>query len=79
MATREIDCLTELCPIPILRAIKEFKTMEAEDILIIRADHSCVPIDLKKWANEKKYPIKAMEVGAGEWEVYIQKLKELKE
>lgn len=75
MAVREVDCLTQLCPIPILRAIKEFKTMAAEDILVIRADHSCVPIDLKKWADEKNYPIKTMEVGQGEWEVYIQKPK----
>ncbi len=75
MAVREIDCLTELCPIPILRAIKEFKTMEAGDILIIRADHSCVPIDLKKWASEKNYSVKEVEVGTGEWEIYIQKPK----
>lgn len=75
MAVRKIDCLTELCPIPILKAIKEFKTMEAGEILVIEADHSCVPIDLKKWADEKEYPIKSMEVGPGKWEVYIQKPK----
>lgn len=75
MAVRQIDCLTELCPIPILRAIQEFKTMAPEDILIIKADHSCVPIDLKKWATDKKYPIKAIETGTGQWEIYIQKPK----
>ena len=75
MAVRRIDCLTDLCPIPILKAIQEFKTMEAEDILIIKADHSCVPIDLKKWADEKEYKIKTMEIGVGEWEIYIQKPK----
>lgn len=75
MAVRKVDCLTELCPIPILKAIKEFRTMAPEDILIIQADHSCVPMDLKKWAKEKNYPIKTMEVGAGEWEIYIQKPK----
>lgn len=75
MAVRKIDCLSELCPIPLLRAIQELKTMELDDILIIQADHSCVASDIEKWAVEKNYPIKSMELGEGEWEVYIQKSK----
>lgn len=76
MAVRKIDCLSELCPIPLLRAMQELKTMEPEDILILHSDHSCVAIDIEKWAVEKKYPIQAIEIGGGEWEVYIQKPKE---
>ena len=49
--------------------------MEPGDILIIEADHSCVPIDLKKWAMDKEYGVKTLEVGPGQWEVYIQKPK----
>ena len=75
MRVRKVDCTSELCPIPILRAIKEFKTMGSGDILMIQADHSCVPIDLKKWAEDRNYSIKSIEVGAGQWEVYIQKPK----
>ncbi len=76
MAVRELDCLSELCPIPLLRAMKEFKIMEPGDILIVHSDHSCVAIDMKKWAVGNNYPIKAVELGGGEWEVYIQKPKE---
>lgn len=75
MAVRELDCLSELCPVPLLRAMKEFKTMECGDILIIHSDHSCVAIDMKKWADSKDYPIKSVDLGGGEWEVYIQKTK----
>ncbi len=75
MAVRKLDCLSELCPIPLLRAMQELKTMETGDILILRSDHSCVAIEIEKWAVGKKYPMKAVEVGEGEWEVYIQKTK----
>lgn len=76
MTVRKLDCLSELCPIPLLRAMQELKTMEPGDILILHCDHSCVAIDVEKWAKGKEYPIEAMELGGGEWEVYIQKPKE---
>ncbi|WP_035291047.1 sulfurtransferase TusA family protein [Clostridium sp. KNHs214] len=76
MTVRKLDCLSELCPVPLLRAMKELKTMGPGDILILSSDHSCVAIDIEKWATEKKYPVKLLELGAGEWEVYIQKPKE---
>lgn len=75
MAVRKIDCLGELCPIPLLRAMQELKTMEPEDILILCSDHSCVALDIEKWAVKKKYPVHAIEIGEGNWEVYIQKPK----
>lgn len=76
MAIREIDCLSEVCPIPLLRAMQELKTMEPGDILILHSDHSCVAIDIEKWGIGKKYPIRLVELPGGEWEVYIQKIKE---
>lgn len=76
MAIRKIDCLSELCPIPLLRAIQELRTMDSDDILIVQADHSCVNVEIEKWAKKKGYPINSMDIGGGEWEVYIQKPKE---
>lgn len=76
MAIKKLDCLSELCPIPLLRGMQELKKMGPGDILIIHADHSCATIDIEKWALEKSYPVKTMEVGQGEWEIYIQKPKE---
>lgn len=73
MAVRKLDCLSEVCPIPILRTIKEFKTMKDGDILILQSDHSCVGIDIKKWASQHQYPVKVVELDEGEWEIYIQK------
>ena len=76
MSVKELDCLSELCPIPILRAMQELNTMESGDILIVHSDHSCVPIDIEKWAKAQKYPIQVVDLGKGEWDVYIQKIKE---
>lgn len=76
MSVRKLDCLSELCPIPLLRAMKELKSMKPEDVLILHSDHSCVAIDVEKWAVSKKYHTHSIELCGGEWEVYIQKPKE---
>lgn len=75
MAIKKLDCFSELCPIPLLRTVKELKTMEEGDILLLYTNHSCVPIDVEKWAKAKNYPIQLIETGEGEWEIYIQKPK----
>mgnify|MGYP001194414283 FL=1 len=49
--------------------------MEEGDILLLYTNHSCVPIDVEKWAKAKNYPIQLIETGEGEWEIYIQKPK----
>ncbi len=75
MAVREIDCLFEACPVPILKAMKELKTMEPGDILILYSNHSCVGISVQEWGEKNKYPVQVVEVEDGEWEVYIEKPK----
>lgn len=76
MSVRDLDCLCEACPIPVIKAIKEFKTMKAGDILVLHVDHSCVEIDLGQWAKKNGYPIETIETDDGEWEIYIEKPKE---
>ncbi|MFD3156949.1 sulfurtransferase TusA family protein [Haloimpatiens sp. FM7330] len=76
MSVRELDCLCEICPVPLIKAMKELKTMEPGDVLILHSDHSCVAIDVKKWAAKNKYSVEVVEVDDGEWEVYIQKPNE---
>ncbi|WP_072888332.1 sulfurtransferase TusA family protein [Tepidibacter formicigenes] len=76
MAIREIDCSCEACPVPLLRAMKELKTMDAGDILIVHSDHSCVGINVQEWAKKNQYPVELVEADDGEWEIYIEKPKE---
>jgi TusA-related sulfurtransferase len=79
MSVIELDCLSELCPIPLLRAMKELKKMKPEDVLLLHSDHSCVPIDVEKWAKGKNYPVEVVELDGGEWDIYIQKPKKSRE
>ncbi|WP_373898686.1 sulfurtransferase TusA family protein [Haloimpatiens sp. FM7315] len=74
MTVKELDCLSELCPIPLIKVMQELKTMKPGDVLVLHSDHSCVAIDVERWAKEKKYPVQCIEDG-GEWEMYIEKPK----
>lgn len=73
MEVRDLDCLYETCPIPLIKAIKELRTLNSGDILVVHSDESCVGPIMTEWANQNNYQIKIVETEAGEWEVYIQK------
>lgn len=74
MSVKEVDCLYEACPIPIIKAIKELEKMKPGDILILHSDHSCVGISMEEWGEKNNYPVKVVELECGFWDVYIQKL-----
>ena len=66
-----IDCLGEMCPIPVLKAQKEFKKLKSGDTIKIITDHSCA---LESVTNAfKKHQISADEVIVGVWEILITK------
>lgn len=73
MEVRDLDCLYEPCPIPLIKAIKELKTLNSGDILVVHSDQSCVGAVIVEWAEQNNYPVKLVETDVGEWEVYIQK------
>lgn len=72
MKIRELDCLYEACPIPMIKAIKELKTMNSGDILVLRSDQSCTGVMVKEWSEQNNYDVKIIETD-GEWQIYIQK------
>lgn len=41
MAEIFLDTLGEICPIPLLRAEEQVKTMSTEDVLVLETDHNC--------------------------------------
>lgn len=73
MSVKEIDCLYEVCPIPIIKAMKELKKMKLGDILILHSDHSCVGISIEEWGEKNNYLVKVVELECGYWDIYIQK------
>lgn len=73
MAVKNLDCLYEACPIPLIKAVKELKKMKSGDILILHSDQSCIGAIVEEWGEQNNYPIRVVELNDGEWEVYIQK------
>lgn len=73
MAIVKLDCMYELCPIPLLKANKELKNMECGDILIMQTDHSCSIKNVIEWAKKEGHKFDYIEISEGEWEIYIEK------
>ena len=71
---KKIDCLGEICPIPILRIKEELKTLPKGGSFMLVTDHSCVLQSIsdhyKKSSNIRLEP---EEVINGVWEIIITK------
>lgn len=68
---KEIDCLGEMCPIPILRIKEAMKSMSSGGIIKVITDHSCVHRSIHDHFKGKKYLLEDDEVMNGVWEIYI--------
>ncbi|RKD29029.1 sulfurtransferase TusA family protein [Thermohalobacter berrensis] len=68
-----IDCMHEICPIPLLKAMKELKKMAKGEILVLETNHSCSIANVVEWAKKQGHNVDYMEVSEGEWEIYIEK------
>ncbi len=70
----KLDCLGDMCPVPILKAENNLKEMKAGDSLLIVTDHSCVARSLVEKLQQKKYAIEEDEVTNGIWEITVTKI-----
>ena len=71
---KKIDCLGEICPIPILRIKKELKTLYKGASFVLVTDHSCVLQSISDhFKNSSTVSIESEEVINGVWEVIVTK------
>ncbi|EOC99559.1 sulfurtransferase TusA family protein [Caldisalinibacter kiritimatiensis] len=75
MGEKKIDCMDEICPMPLLRTIKEIKKIDVGEVLIIETNHNCSIINITEWAEKQGYNSDYMEISEGKWEIYIEKTK----
>lgn len=75
MAEVKLNCMDETCPIPLLKAHKKLEKMRTGDILILETNHSCSIVNVIEWAEKQGYNVDYIEIGEGEWEIYIEKTK----
>lgn len=68
---KEIDCLGDMCPIPILKLKKELKTLKKGDSILFIVDHSCVLEEIKEFIAKRNHQFEIDEVICGVWEITI--------
>ncbi|MBP2028401.1 TusA-related sulfurtransferase [Acetoanaerobium pronyense] len=73
MEYKVLDCLYEICPIPLLKANKELERMHSGEILVLLTNHNCAISNVVEWAKDKGHEIDYIETGEGEWEIFIEK------
>lgn len=68
---KKVDCLGDMCPIPIVKTRKALKSVSSGDAIKVVTDHSCVLEAIL--SNFKKCKITHEEVINGIWEISITK------
>ncbi|SHJ20853.1 sulfurtransferase TusA family protein [Lutispora thermophila] len=68
---KTVDCLGDMCPIPIIKTRKALKKTTSGETIKVVTDHSCVLESIVN--NFKEYKISHEEVINGVWEIFITK------
>jgi TusA-related sulfurtransferase len=69
----QIDCLGEMCPVPLIKVQIQYKKIRPGDSITITTDHSCTAQNLKDAYKNFQCEIKVEEEN-GIWEISIMKL-----
>ncbi|WP_227017296.1 sulfurtransferase TusA family protein [Sinanaerobacter chloroacetimidivorans] len=68
-----IDCLGDMCPVPIIKLQKREGELSKGRQIVLITDHSCVSESVKNYCNVHRYKVKILEPVNGVWEFYISK------
>ncbi|MGL5437555.1 MAG: sulfurtransferase TusA family protein [Lachnospiraceae bacterium] len=68
----ELDCLGDMCPIPIMKLMQCRQIKEKGGQLILITDHSCVVESITGYCTKMKLDIHIKEPINGIWELYIE-------
>jgi tRNA 2-thiouridine synthesizing protein A len=66
-----IDCLGEMCPIPLILLEKEIRNLKSGEAVMIVTDHSCSLNSIKDFCLMHQLFCKESEVISGVWEIAI--------
>lgn len=68
----ELDCLGDMCPIPILKLKQCQQIKEKGGQLLLVTDHSCVVESITDYCKKQKLKLEVVEPMNGIWELYIE-------
>jgi len=69
--TITIDCISEPCPLPLIKAERELRVMDIGDVLCLLIDKNCALHAIPEWAMKKGHQVRVEETPNLEWEIYI--------
>lgn len=74
MAVRTLDVRGEICPDPLTLTLKEMEGLAAGDLLKVIVDSPMALETISRWAQKAGHRlVGVVELGAGEWEITIEK------
>lgn len=76
-ADATLNTLGLLCPIPIIKTAKKFKSMQVGQILEVLSDDEGIKVDMPNWCKSTGHEFLGIEEEVpGEYKVYVRKLVE---
>jgi len=70
---KEIDCLGDMCPVPIIKIKNALKTTLQGETIKVVTDHSCVHQSILDHFKKGNLFVEETEVINGVWEILITK------
>ncbi|RRJ65112.1 sulfurtransferase TusA family protein [Paenibacillus oralis] len=68
----EIDCMGEVCPVPVLMLKKHHQAICRGEKVLLLTDHSCARKSITEYCKQTRLRCSAQEVMNGVWEISIE-------
>ncbi|MEG0271157.1 MAG: sulfurtransferase TusA family protein [Clostridia bacterium] len=69
----ELDCLGDVCPLPLMKLQREKERLERGERVRVITDHSCTCESLQNYCKRNGYRVEMEEPVSGVWEITISK------
>ncbi len=69
----ELNCLGDMCPVPIIRLKNALKSAKKEEQIKLITDHSCVLQSVDDFLRATSHTYYSDEVMNGVWEIFVTK------
>lgn len=73
LTIEKINCLGEICPIPIIHLQKQIHKIQNGEVIMIITDHSCTLSSIKDFCKKHTFSYQSEEVITGVWEIEVYK------
>jgi tRNA 2-thiouridine synthesizing protein A len=74
-ADATLDCIGLYCPVPIYNTANKLKELQVGQVLEILADDDGIKEDMPAWCRTTGNELLGIEEEAGQYKVYVKKLK----